>query len=298
MINPNYSRKKVFLSSPFKDLIDSREAAIASIRGIDGLDLIAMEEFGSRDTDSLEHCLQSIRECDVFVGILGHRYGALRAGSEDSYSLLEYKEAVKHNKPRILFLYVGPVHPNHIEPDAIRERQQCFRELVKSDRLVSMFNEPGELGRLVSNALFNYFLRESWPEGPKTVLLFPYVSSVTGFNTGLAVTNVGRGPGSASSHTGIVTLYFYGTTPNEFKVHEMPAWKAVGPGQTMTMNLLFGGPEYGFPPLVGFQGHVYAVCNFPNARGFALISDPQNIIFSTGYLAEALPPGFDPRVEE
>lgn len=298
MLGLNSGRRRIFLSSPFKDLIECRAAAIRSIRGMDGLELIAMEEFGSRNADSLEYCLQGVRECDVFVGIIGHRYGAIADGSEDSYSLLEYKEAVKNSKPRLLFLYVGPLSATDIENDAIRDRQKQFRDNVKQDRVVAMFNEPGELGQSISNALFNHFVRRQWQDGRKTVLLFPFVSSVTGFNTGLVVANSGLGPGSASSHIGMVTLYFYGTTPNEFKVIEMSTSKAVGAGQTMTMNLLFGGPEYGFAPLVGFQGYVYAVCMFPNARGFAYVSDPSNLHFSTGYLAEVLPAGFDPRVEE
>ncbi len=126
-----------------------------------------------------------------------------------------------------------------------------------------------------------------------TNLLYPFVSSVTGFNTGIAVANVSKDPFGTVNETGICRVFFYGTTagggidptPQSFS-------KSVPSGQVATFNMLFGGPEYGIQPVVGFQGYVIISCNFRWAHGFAFVSDPSNLQTAHGYLALILdPPG-------
>lgn len=124
-----------------------------------------------------------------------------------------------------------------------------------------------------------------------TNLLYPFVSSVTGFNTGIAVANASKDPFGTVNETGICRVFFYGTTagggidptPQSFS-------KSVPSGQVATFNLLFGGPEYGIQPVVGFQGYVIISCNFRWAHGFAFVSDPSNLQTAHGYLALILDP--------
>ncbi len=124
-----------------------------------------------------------------------------------------------------------------------------------------------------------------------TNLLYPFVSSVTGFNTGIAVANVSKDPFLTVNETGICKVNFYGTTagggidppPQSFS-------KSVPAGQVATFNLLFGGPEYGIQPVAGFQGYIIIQCNFRWAHGFAFVSDPSNLQTAHGYLALILDP--------
>ena len=124
-----------------------------------------------------------------------------------------------------------------------------------------------------------------------TNLLYPFVSSVTGFNTGIAVANASKDPFGTVNETGICRVFFYGTTagggidptPQTFT-------KSVPSGQVATFNLLFGGPEYGVQPVVGFQGYIIISCNFRWAHGFAFVSDPSNLQTAHGYLALILDP--------
>ncbi|MBM3761326.1 MAG: hypothetical protein FJW36_13895 [Acidobacteria bacterium] len=119
-----------------------------------------------------------------------------------------------------------------------------------------------------------------------TNLLYPFVSSVTGFNTGIAVANASKDPFGTINETGICRVFFYGTTagggidptPQSFT-------KSVPSGQVATFNLLFGGSEYGIQPVVGFQGYIIISCNFRWAHGFAFVSDPSNLQTAHGYLA-------------
>ena len=124
-----------------------------------------------------------------------------------------------------------------------------------------------------------------------TNLLYPFVSSLTGFNTGIAVANVSKDPFGTENETGICRVYFYGTTvgggidptPQSFRL-------SVPSGRIATFNLLFGGPEYGIQPVVGFQGYIIISCNFRWAHGFAFVSDPSNLQTAQGYLALILDP--------
>ncbi len=119
-----------------------------------------------------------------------------------------------------------------------------------------------------------------------TNLLYPFVSSVPGFNTGIAVANVSKDPFNTVNETGICRVFFYGTTagggidptPQSFN-------RSVPSGQVATFNLLFGGPDYGIQPVVGFQGYIIISCNFRWAHGFAFVSDPSNLQTAHGYLA-------------
>ena len=124
-----------------------------------------------------------------------------------------------------------------------------------------------------------------------TNLLYPFVSSVTGFNTGIAVSNVSKDPFGTINETGICRVFFYGTTAGG-GVDPTPQTftKSVPSGQVATFNLLFGGPEYGVQPVVGFQGYIIISCNFRWAHGFAFVSDPSNLQTAHGYLALILDP--------
>jgi hypothetical protein len=96
--------RTVFLSSTGRDLTAYREAAYRTIEGLDGYHCVRMEDFGARDWAADEFCRAKVSECDVFVGIVGHLYGGAPPGSEQSFTEREYDAAVKHSKPRLMFL--------------------------------------------------------------------------------------------------------------------------------------------------------------------------------------------------
>ena len=101
----NSSSQKVFLSSTKLDLIELRSAAEEAIHGLDGYEFVGMERFGTRDEMPLKYCLQCVRQCDIFVGIFGHRYGSCPPNSDKSFTEHEYDEALRLNKQRLLFFY-------------------------------------------------------------------------------------------------------------------------------------------------------------------------------------------------
>lgn len=128
-----------------------------------------------------------------------------------------------------------------------------------------------------------------------TNLLYPYVTSVTGFNTGIAVSNTSQDPFNTINETGICTVNFYGTTDaGGVPPAAQPFTRAVPAGQSAVFNLRFGGPDWGIQPVPGFTGYLIVQCNFRWAHGFAFISDPGNLFTAHGYLALILdPPGLN-----
>ena len=150
--------KTVFLSSTGKDLAAYREAAGDAINKLDGYQCIRMEDFGARDAMADDFCQAKVKECDVFVGILGHCYGGSPKGSEKSYTEQEYGAAVATGKPRLMFLAREdfPLPTNLREPDERWNWQRAFRERVSAERIRDAFSSPGDLTWRVVQAIRNW----------------------------------------------------------------------------------------------------------------------------------------------
>jgi hypothetical protein len=117
-----------------------------------------------------------------------------------------------------------------------------------------------------------------------TNLLFPFVSNVLGFDTGIAIANTSADPFGAgigaTAQPGTCTLNFYGTgapTPANVTTANVPA----GSTYTAVLSGL----------ATGFQGYIIAQCQFQYAHGFAFITDGvgPNGGLSQGYLALVIP---------
>jgi hypothetical protein len=103
-----------------------------------------------------------------------------------------------------------------------------------------------------------------------TVLLFPFVTSNNGFETGLAIANTSQDPFGTTPQSGTCALNWYqagasGTNP---AVGTTPS---VAGGTTLTF--LASNATYGVGTGSAFTGYMFAVCNFQLAHGYAAITD-------------------------
>lgn len=89
---------QVFVSSTFKDLIHERQAAVSAILKAGHIPA-GMELFTSGDRSQMQTIEQWIDESDVYMLILGGRYGSIEPTSKMSYTELEYDYAVQLGKP-------------------------------------------------------------------------------------------------------------------------------------------------------------------------------------------------------
>lgn len=91
-------RLQVFVSSTFNDLKNERQAAVEAILSAGHIPA-GMELFTAGDESQMEVIKQWIDESDVYLLILGGRYGSVEPKTGKSYTQLEYEYALGLGKP-------------------------------------------------------------------------------------------------------------------------------------------------------------------------------------------------------
>jgi len=76
---------RVFLSSTYEDLVTHRASVELSL-SMSGIPFNAMEHFGAAPVPPLATCLKAVDASDVFVGVIGVRYGSSPHGAALSYT--------------------------------------------------------------------------------------------------------------------------------------------------------------------------------------------------------------------
>lgn len=89
---------QVFVSSTFTDLIEERQAAVEAILSSGNIPA-GMELFSAGDESQMTIIKRWIDESDVYMLILGARYGSVEPTSGKSYTQLEYEYAIEKGKP-------------------------------------------------------------------------------------------------------------------------------------------------------------------------------------------------------
>jgi len=131
-------------------------------------------------------------------------------------------------------------------------------------------------------------------------ILFPFVASVGGFDTGIAISNTSLDPGAtfgfgATPQQGAVQFWFYGVGANGGAPPASVTSNIVPAGQVLTYVLSNGGGSIGTNPnfpssaaVPGFTGYVIAQAGFQWCHGFAFIQPvgggPTASGVSEGYL--------------
>jgi tetratricopeptide (TPR) repeat protein len=69
-----------------------------------GMAPVDMRYFAARDSAPADYCRARVRECEVFVAVVGFRYGSMVPNEAISYTELEFEEATKAGVPRLVFL--------------------------------------------------------------------------------------------------------------------------------------------------------------------------------------------------
>ncbi len=99
---------RVFVSSVMENFAEYREAAAIGIRRA-GCEPVRAEDFPAQSTSPRTACLDGVRSADALVLILGERYGFVGpsglAATEE-----EYREALKTDKPVLVFIQAGVIH--------------------------------------------------------------------------------------------------------------------------------------------------------------------------------------------
>ncbi|MDI3236507.1 DUF4062 domain-containing protein [Exiguobacterium antarcticum] len=89
---------QVFISSTYTDLIEERQQAVQAVLKANHIPA-GMELFKAGSLDQLKTIERWIDQSDIYMLILGGRYGTLEPKSKKSYTHLEFEYAVKSNVP-------------------------------------------------------------------------------------------------------------------------------------------------------------------------------------------------------
>jgi hypothetical protein len=94
----------------------------------------------------------------------------------------------------------------------------------------------------------------------RTILLYPYVVNVAGFDTGIAIVNTSTDPFGTAPQAGTCSLNWFGSN---------------APSTPTTTPTVASGTDYANLASVlapGFEGYMISVCNFQYAHGFAFVT--------------------------
>jgi hypothetical protein len=105
--------------------------------------IVDMSDFPAADQPAAQICGERVRECDVYVGVLGTRYGSpVRDVPEMSYTELEFNTATEAKKDRLIFMLdtdaddVG-IPASQLIDRQFGDRQDAFRGRVKDSGLAA-----------------------------------------------------------------------------------------------------------------------------------------------------------------
>ena len=167
----------MFVSSTFTDLKEERQAAVEAILSSGNIPA-GMELFSAGDESQMTVIKRWIDESDIYLLILGGRYGSIEPNSGKSYTQLEYEYALSQNKP--LFSVVinqtaleNKVKDNGtcvIEQDNVKELR-LFREIVLTN-LVKFFDDKKDIKIAIHETLSDFAYRKEligWIRGDNNI---------------------------------------------------------------------------------------------------------------------------------
>jgi WD40 repeat protein len=118
-----------------------------------------MAYFGARDEQPARYCAEMVERCDIYVALIGHRYGSPVADRPDiSYVQLEFETATNRGIPRIVLMLDEdaplPYRLMMDDPPDLMSRQRGFRKKLQQLGLTTdEFRTPEELQTKLFQAL-------------------------------------------------------------------------------------------------------------------------------------------------
>jgi Domain of unknown function (DUF4062) len=119
-----------------------------------GMAAVDMRYFAAREGAPVDYCRRRVRECEIYVAVIGFRYGSQVPGTELSYTEAEFQEATAAGMPRLVFLLDenAPLPEDAADPD--RSVVEGFRQrLGRAGLILARFTTPADLELGVYHAL-------------------------------------------------------------------------------------------------------------------------------------------------
>jgi hypothetical protein len=168
---------QVFVSSTFTDMLAERQAAVEAILRAGHIPA-GMELFAAGDESQLETIRRWIDDSDVFMLILGGRYGSVEPKSGKSYIELEYEYATKKRKPLFAAVIKDILLDAKVKEAGAGAIETMNGHLLKAFRdnvtkkICRFFGEVNELKLIVFESLAHFEQNEDlagWIHGSEVV---------------------------------------------------------------------------------------------------------------------------------
>lgn len=158
---------QVFVSSTYTDLTKERQAAVEAILQAGHIPA-GMELFSAGNDSQLQTIYKWIDESDVYMLILGGRYGSVDAKTGKSYTQLEYEYALSKNIPVFSIVLSDVYLTNNISKNGLNnileqnepDKYKDFKSLVMS-KIVKFVNDTKDIKLSIITSL--YSLLDTYP---------------------------------------------------------------------------------------------------------------------------------------
>jgi len=158
-------RKRVFVSSTYKDLAAERQAVEDVLKRMKDADLQMMEYWGSRENTPVEVSLQELEGSQVYLGIFAGRYGSIDPATGMSITEREYRRSVELGLHHLMYFKLpdAPVPRGSDDTDSgAAKRLRRLKKEISEKHTPDYFRSPEELGLKVATALHNLFVEAGW----------------------------------------------------------------------------------------------------------------------------------------
>jgi hypothetical protein len=157
---------KVYLSSTLNDLRPERQAVKDAL----GTECIVVESYTADERSLRESCLADVAACDLYIGIVGLRYGFIPPGETLSITHLEY-EKMRGKVPTLVFIKDADAVPYSLSDAGTKEHPpelvESFRQQLSSGAKIAsrgaIFRTPEDLKSHVLKAYFRLSERQGEP---------------------------------------------------------------------------------------------------------------------------------------
>lgn len=169
---------QVFVSSTFTDLRAERQAAVEAILSTGNIPA-GMELFSAGDQSQMEVIKEWIQESDVYLLILGGRYGTIEPVTGKSYTQLEYEYALEIGKSHFAVVISDKALNEKVKKHGLEmtergstEKYNEFKKLVTEAKLVEFWDDLKDVELAIHKSLLKFGKREElvgWVRGDQAV---------------------------------------------------------------------------------------------------------------------------------
>lgn len=155
-------RLQVFISSTFTDLREERQAVVEAVLKAGHIPA-GMELFSAGDESQMNIIKKWIDESDVYMLIVGGRYGSIEEKSGKSYTHLEYDYAIEKGKPHFAVMIndaclearVKDKGTSFMEKDE-PQKFKAFKSELQKSKMVEFWEDEKDIKLTVLNKLLEY----------------------------------------------------------------------------------------------------------------------------------------------